>query len=418
MRSRSILAAVAAITMLAGIMVFAQGKGGHFNPMVDLLAKKQVVVGVAYPSNRGGGPAAPAATPVTFNPPPPAPAPAGGPDACGNTPPQRGGDGEGGGGGRGAAGAAGRGGAGGGAPAAGRGGGGGRGGNAPAANAEPPVIKTPMQLAKDALDYKATDYLFGSMEGGVEGPLPTFTEFMKGMREMGPVAKVPSMHLTHPVIIKTPRIARDPNKAIWNISQQLNTGVSGLMFVGVECAKEVQLGLAAMRFKSKGGTRPDDAGMAPSVWGISEKEYKDKADVWGLNPNGELINWTIVESKEGLKHVREIAAVKGIGVLWPGAGTLGGVFTVTAPDGTRVRDNVGWENAVHQVLDACKEFNVACGYPAAFNATMPDNTTNPNSLEFRMKQGFSVFVMQSFTDEAFKAVDLGRKLGNRPATNN
>jgi len=403
--------------MLASIMVFAQGKG-HFNPMVDLLAKKQVVVGVAYPSNRGGGaPGAAPAAPPTFNPPPPAPMAAGGPDACGNTPPQRGGDGEGGGGGRGAAGRGGAPGAGG-AAAAGRGaGGGGRGGNA-AAPAEAPVIKTPMQLAKDALDYKATDYLFGSMEGGVEGPLPAFTEFMKGLREMGPVAKTPFMHLTHPVVIKTPRIARDPNKAIWNISQQLNTGVSGLMFVGVECAKEVQLGLAAMRLKSKGGTRPDDVGIAPTVWGVSEKEYKDKADVWGVNPNGELVNWTIVESKEGLKHVREIAAVKGIGVLWPGAGTLGGVFTVTAPDGTRVRDNVGWENAIQQVLAACKEFNVACGYPAAFNGTMPDNTTNPNSLEFRMKQGFSVFVMQSFTDEAFKAVDLGRKLGNRPPTNN
>src|ERR1041385_9234291 len=162
------------------------------------------------------------------------------------------------------------------------------------------------------------------------------------MREMGPVTKTPYSHLTHPVIIKTPRIARDVEKAKWNISQQLNTGVSGLMFVGVECAKEVQIGLAAMRFKSKGAARPDDVGMAPSVWGMTEKEYKDKADVWGLNPNGELINWTIVESKEGLKHVREIAAVKGIGVLWPGGGTLRGVFSTTGPDGKRVLDQAAW----------------------------------------------------------------------------
>jgi hypothetical protein len=410
MRSRSILAAVIAVTMLASIMVFAQSKSGHFNPMVDLLAKKQVVVGVAYPSNRGGGPArGEAPAPATFNPPPPPPA-APGPDACGNMPPQRGEGGDGFAGGRGGGGRGGN--------AAARGGNAGRGGRGGNAPSEPPVVRTPMELAKMALDYKATDYLFGSMESGVEGPLPTFTEFMKGIREMGPVSKVGYPHLTHPVIIKTPRIARDPQKANWNISQQLNTGVSGLMFVGVECAKEVQIGLAAMRFKSKGGTRPDDVGIAPSVWGVSEKEYKDKADVWGLNPNGELINWTIVESKEGLKHVREIAAVKGIGVLWPGAGTLGGVFTVTTPDGNRVRDMVGWENAIQQVLAACKEFNVACGYPASFADMLPDNTTNPNGLEFRMKQGFSVFVMQSFDDNAFKAVDLGRKLGNRPPTNN
>jgi 2-keto-3-deoxy-L-rhamnonate aldolase RhmA len=392
--------------MLAGVIVLAQGKSGHLNPMVDLLSQKKVVVGVAYPSNRGGGggPARGAAPQqASFTPPPPTPAPPG-PDACGNMPPVRE-EGEGFAGGRGGG---------------GRGGDGGRGGGRGGANAAPaadqPVL-TPIELAKKALDYKATDYLFGSMEGGVEGPLPTFTDFMKGLREMGPVAKTPFAHLTHPVILKTPRIARDPEKAKWNIMQQLNTGVSGLMFVGVECAKEVEIGLAAMRFKSKGGTRAEEVGMAPTVWGLSEKEYKQKADVWGLNPNGELINWTIVESKEGLKHVREIAAVKGIGVLWPGAGTLGGVFTVTAPDGTRVRDSVAWENSIREVLAACKEFNVACGYPAAAAPTLADNTTNPGSIEFRMKQGFSVFVMQSFDENAFKAVDLGRKLGNRPATN-
>ena len=55
-----------------------------------------------------------------------------------------------------------------------------------------------------------------------------------------------------------------------------------------------------MRFASKGGTRPDDVGAAPALWGMSEKEYREKADVWPLNPSGELVNFTIVESKEGL----------------------------------------------------------------------------------------------------------------------
>ena len=62
--------------------------------------------------------------------------------------------------------------------------------------------------------------------------------------------------------------------------------------------------------------------MGPKYWGLSEKEYRAKADLWPLNPEGELINWVMIESKEGLAKVREIAAVKGIGVLWPGSGTL------------------------------------------------------------------------------------------------
>jgi 2-keto-3-deoxy-L-rhamnonate aldolase RhmA len=123
--------------------------------------------------------------------------------------------------------------------------------------------------------------------------------------------------------------------------------------------------------------------------------------VWPLNPDGELINWTIIESKEGLAKVREIAAVKGVGVLWPGAGTLRGLFTTTNAAGERQFDEKGWEAAIQSVLSACKEFKVACGYPA-----------NATDIEARMKQGFSVFVMQ-WGDAGFKAIDVGRKASNR-----
>jgi len=134
---------------------------------------------------------------------------------------------------------------------------------------------------------------------------------------------------------------------------------------------------------------------------MTEQEYRAKADLWPLNPNGELINWTIVESKEGLKHVREIAAVKGIGVLLPGAGTLRGVFSTTDSAGKRVFDAVGWEAAIQQVLAACKEFNVPCGYPAT-----------ANDIEERMHQGFSVFVI-NWGEQGFKAVDIGKKAAGR-----
>ena len=56
--------------------------------------------------------------------------------------------------------------------------------------------------------------------------------------------------------------------------------------------------------------------------------------------------------------------MKGIGVLWPGAGTLRGVFSTTNAAGERVVDTAAWENAIQQVLAACKEFKVPCGFPA------------------------------------------------------
>jgi 4-hydroxy-2-oxoheptanedioate aldolase len=317
---------------------FAVGqRPAHLNPMIDLMAAKKPVFGLYAPSNRRFA-GAPGATR--------APGATGAPDA--------------------------------------------------------PPTKTAAQLAADALANGQTDFIFdGTMEGSMERALPAFTDFVKGMAPSGSFRKNASHQLTHPLVVKMHEIAPDYKVAAESIGKQLNLGVSGIMFVSVESAAEAQAGINAMRFKSKGGTRAEDVGQAPALWGISEKEYREKADLWPLNPNGELVNWTIIESKEGLEKVREIAAVKGIGVLWPGAGTLRGLFTTTDASGARKLDEAAWEAAIQKVLAACKEFNVACGYPAS-----------PNDIEMRMKQGFSVFVM-NWGDPGFKAIELGRKAAGR-----
>jgi 4-hydroxy-2-oxoheptanedioate aldolase len=264
-----------------------------------------------------------------------------------------------------------------------------------------PQVGTPKnaaQLAGVALGYDKSDFLFnGTMEYGLDRGIGLFGDFVTALG----AAASPEARWHRPLVVKTPQIAPDPAKAVENISQQLNLGVSTIVFVGVESADEVTKGLAAMRFKSKGGTRPDEVGSAPKYWGMTEPQYREKADLWPLNPNGELTNWTIVESKEGLAHVREIAAVKGISVLFPGAGTLRGVFTTVSADGKRTTDDAAWEASIQQVLAACKEFNVPCGYPAT-----------DKDIEMRMKQGFSVFIM-SWGDPGFQAIDIGRRVAGR-----
>jgi 4-hydroxy-2-oxoheptanedioate aldolase len=275
----------------------------------------------------------------------------------------------------------------------------GRGGAMPA-DAPPP--KTPAQLAQDALANETADYMFdGSMEGDFDRGFAPFTEFMKGMGEGGTLKTSPVKRLHQPIFVKTHEIAPDPALAAQRIARQLNLGVTGIVLVDVKTADEARQGIAAMRFASQGGTRPDDVGNAPSVWGMSESEYRQKADLWPLNPNGELVNFTIVESKEGLAHVREIAAVKGVGVLFPGAGTLRGVFTTTDASGQRVFDEQGWEGAIQLVLAACKEFSVPCGYPAS-----------ASDIEKRIQQGFSVFII-SWGEAGFRAVDIGKKATGR-----
>jgi 4-hydroxy-2-oxoheptanedioate aldolase len=337
MRSRIGLAAIGMAIIGAVALVQAQKKA-HLNPMIELHTQKRPLFGLYAPSNpRGRGNRGGAAGPAASTAP--------------VTPP----------------------------PA-------------------PPVLKTPAELVKDALAYDKSDFVFdGTMEGGVDRGIPAFTELVNALAAAAPA----DVRWRHPLSVKTPEIAPDPAKAIDNISRQLNLGVSTVVFVGVESADEVKQGLAAMRLKSKGGTRPEEVGNAPKYWGLTDKEYRDRADLWPLNPDGELTNWTIVESKAGLANVREIAAVKGISVLFPGAGTLRGVFTTTDAEGKRTFDAEGWEAAIQQVLAACKEFNVQCGYPA----TEAD-------IETRMKQGFSVFIM-NWGDPGFRAIDIGRRVAGR-----
>lgn len=265
-----------------------------------------------------------------------------------------------------------------------------------AAPADPSEIKTPDELAQETMGFTMSDYVFhSSMEGGVDEALPGFQEFVGAMRANGATAR------TYPFVVKTEKISDDPNAAA-HVHQQLAAGVSGIMFVHVESAEELRTGLQAMRFVSDGGTRPDDDfGMAPDYWDMSPDEYRQKADLWPLDPDGELISWVIIESLEGLENIREIAATPGIGVLWPGAGTLRGVFSTTQPDGTRVLDEAAWEAAIQTVLDACDEFDLMCGYPAG-----------PSDIEERMAQGFDVFVM-SWGDNGFRTVEIGRAATGR-----
>jgi len=265
-----------------------------------------------------------------------------------------------------------------------------------AASSEAAAVRGPAEIAREAVGYPLSDFLFYSdMEGGVDRSLPGFQALVAALREEGASA------LTHPIVVKMEKISNDPRAAL-HIGQQLNAGVSGVMFVEVESAEELKLGLDAMRFRSQGGTREEsDVGSAPAYWGRSEAEYRAVADLWPLNPQGELVAWVIIESLEGLANVREIAAVPGIGVLWPGAGTLRGIFTSTLPDGSPRFDEEAWERAIQSVLSACKEFQLHCGFPA-----------NPENLESRMAQGFDVFVM-NWGEAGFRTVELGRGLFRR-----
>jgi 2-keto-3-deoxy-L-rhamnonate aldolase RhmA len=267
------------------------------------------------------------------------------------------------------------------------------------ASTEPQPTPSLADAARQTVSYTNGDYEYNSFSSGASAE--RFLGYVAALIAAGGSVR------EHPFMSKVPIWHEDPAAASARAVEQLNAGHAGIIMQHVESAEEVRQGIAAMRFRSNGGTRPEEGvGLAAAFWGISKEEYLRKADLWPLNPNGELVLWVIVESEKGIANVREIAAVPGVSVVTVGAGTLGGVFSTTNAAGERVRNQPAFDKAVADILAACREFKKPCGYPASTSA----------DVERLMKMGFSMFVMQRRDQAAFDAVATGRRLAGRNAT--
>jgi 4-hydroxy-2-oxoheptanedioate aldolase len=294
--------------------------------------------------------------------------------------------------------AAGRGGGGGGRGGRGGAGGAGATGGAPAPAAAPPPQPDINAVARETVDYMLGDYVLNTFS---QNTVEQYRAYMKAIVAAGGSAR------THPFVAKIPIMHDNFESTTQRLIDQLNEGQVAVEMQEVETVAEIDQAVKAMRFTSKGGIRPESGfERAAAYWGMTSAQYLQKADVWPLNPNGELLISIIIESREGVANARVLAAHPGVAVVTVGAGTLGGVFSSTNAEGQRVRDQAGFDAAVATVLAACKEFKKSCGYPA----------NNPAEVERLMKAGWDFMIMQRRDQAAFDAVLTGRRLSGRPLT--
>ena len=175
--------------------------------------------------------------------------------------------------------------------------------------------------------------------------------------------------VTKPVIPRLPINAREVNQNQWVIKQVLDTGVAGLMFPYVESAEDALNAVAAARYAQKPGA-PDflpegKRGFSPAVpqryWGLSADDYVACSDIWGLDPDGNLLLIFIIESRRGVESVREVAeALRGanIGaVLWAGGGDMALSYEGSYGRG----DGEAMSAGIDAVLAAGREFGLPVG---------------------------------------------------------
>lgn len=160
----------------------------------------------------------------------------------------------------------------------------------------------------------------------MEGAALDFTRlraFMKGLADAGPV---PSGHRTPAVFVTLPVYGLDAATVQanhWMIQQALAAGVHGLHICHARNPEAVAMFVRAARYEihrqAVGAGLGEGLRMfgahefASGIWGVSARDYYALADIWPLNPRGELMIGVKIEDKEGLPNTEAIVRVPGVG---------------------------------------------------------------------------------------------------------
>lgn len=172
-----------------------------------------------------------------------------------------------------------------------------------------------------ALARTWADYLDYNMELA-PFDIPRLREFMRGLVDGGPTA---SGHRTPAVIVTMPLEGRSEHTVranAWIIRQLLTTGVHGLHLCLAETPEAARAFVETCRFAfhrqgvgagvEEGRRGHSDEKGPARIWGLSEAEYKRRADAWPLNPDGELMLGVKIETKWCVERCEATVRVPGL----------------------------------------------------------------------------------------------------------
>ena len=203
-------------------------------------------------------------------------------------------------------------------------------------------------------------------------------------------------------LVRIPPNSREQNQ--WVIKQALDTGVYGLVLPHLNTVEEAKAAVAAARYPQIPGSpdfEPEGqrgwwARIAPRYWGLSAQEYYHAADLWPLDPDGNMLLMPIIEEPQGVDNLPDILReVKGIGAVWAGPGdmsvAMGHPGESNHPD---VQANL------LRILAACQD----AGVPCATGATAAE-------VPVRLEQGFRIIITSP--EKSSPGLVEGRRLAGR-----
>jgi len=222
------------------------------------------------------------------------------------------------------------------------------------------------------------DFIYADLE---HNPLdfPALHLFMMGMTDKAMVLKKGNLQ---PNVALFARFPPEADQSQWVVKQALDIGLHGVIFNGVDTREQALVAVKSMRYPQLKGSKyyePNGIrGAGPAnatwIWGISGEEYDRHADLWPLNPEGDLLAILMIESVEGLENLDAIASTPGVGALFVGAAN-----DLTRSMGVRA-GSPEVETGLQKVLTACKTHKIGCAITA--------NTGN--DIARRVREGWNI----------------------------
>ncbi|MPZ55419.1 MAG: aldolase [Rhizobiales bacterium] len=185
------------------------------------------------------------------------------------------------------------------------------------------------------------------------------------MLNRGQIAK--SGSIVPPVVPMVRIPVNGVEKAQWQAKQALDMGCYGIVWPHISTVEEAYNAVAACRYPrlksaslyEPAGIRGDGPTAAARYWGLTQQEYYQKADVWPLNPQGEILVILQMEDTRGIENLDDILTnVPGIGAILIGEGDLG--QELGYPRQYEHPELLKW---MARVVETCKKHNVVVGHP-------------------------------------------------------
>jgi 4-hydroxy-2-oxoheptanedioate aldolase len=206
----------------------------------------------------------------------------------------------------------------------------------------------------------------------------------------------------------TPMVRIPPNGgeySQWIAKQVLDIGVYGIVWPHVSTVEDARNAVVASRyprpreapFYEPPGQRGDAPTSAARYWGLTAQEYYKRADVWPLNPDGEVLVVIMCEEKRAIANLpKMLEQVPGIGVVLIGEGDLS--QDLGHP---RQYEHPTVASAINEILEICKQYRVPCGHPHV----------DAKNVDALIERGFRWLMPAPVT--SFAALEMGRKKAGR-----